>query len=139
MISDPSPALDQIPVLGFPSDTHLMPTPAPNQTPLRKNRLSVHLAVDVSGTDIHGERFFERTRSLNVSGGGICFVSRRDLAVGGRLFLDIELPFRLRKHFGDRSDYEVRAVICRVEPAIPGEFSRVGARFLGETKESRRS
>ncbi len=97
----------------------------------RGKRVPLHLPIDASGVDVHGRKFSERTRTLNVSGGGICFVTRKDLQVGSRLVLYIELPFRLRKHFGGRSEYHVRAVVCRLEPAVEG-LARVGARFLGE-------
>jgi hypothetical protein len=98
----------------------------------REKRVGLHLPVRVHGEDAAGIRFAELTRSVNVSGGGICFESHRQVAVGTRLQLAIELPPPLRRHFGDREVYEARAVVCRVEHA-PGEpVSRVGARFLAE-------
>ena len=39
----------------------------------------------------------------------------------------------MRKHFGDKPVYEVKAVICRVE-SFEGEQARIGARFLGEAR-----
>ena len=98
----------------------------------RKNRVPLHLPVDVSGLDAKGSPFAEMTRTLNVSAGGICFESRQNLLVGGRLTLYIRLPLRLRKPFGGRSIYGVKAVICRVEPVPGEEILRVGARFLAE-------
>jgi hypothetical protein len=98
----------------------------------RERRMGIHLAVEVSGRDSMGRSFSEKTRSLNVSGGGICFESRQLLDVGSRLELVIELPPSLRPHFSGRSVYRARALVCRVEhfPAEPRY--RVGARFLGE-------
>lgn len=98
----------------------------------REKRVALNLPVEVRGEDSSGERFTELTRSLNISGGGICFESHRQLVVGSRLRLNIELPVSLRKHFGDRDAYRARAVVCRVERFEGQEVSRVGARFLGE-------
>jgi hypothetical protein len=59
----------------------------------RQKRMGLHLPVEVRGEDGGGVRFTEHTRSVNVSGGGICFESHRHIAVGARLHLSIELPF----------------------------------------------
>lgn len=98
----------------------------------REKRVALHLPVEVRGEDSAGVRFKEATRSINVSGGGICFESRRQVSVGSRLRLVIELPASLRRHFGNREVYRARAVVCRVERFEGEEASRVGARFLGE-------
>jgi len=97
----------------------------------RQKRVGLHLPLAVSGRDVGGSRFTEVTRSVNVSGGGILFESHRPLAIGDRLELSIELPFSLRRHFGDRDTYRARAVVCRVEPPSGEGPKRVGARFLG--------
>jgi hypothetical protein len=103
----------------------------------REKRVGLHLPVEVRGEDRAGTRFTEMTRSLNVSGGGICFESHRLLSVGARLELVIDLPVSLRRHFGNRDVYRARAVVCRVERSATDGASRIGARFLGEgpTKE----
>jgi hypothetical protein len=98
----------------------------------RARRMPLHLLVEVRGEDVAGTRFTEKTRTLNVSGGGICFESRRRLPVGGRVRLSIELPARLRRHFGNQAVYRARAVICRVERARGAYPAKVGARFLRE-------
>jgi len=77
-------------------------------------------------------RFTEKTRSLNVSGGGICFESRRRLPIGARVQLEIELPARLRRLFGDQEVYRARAVVCRLERPRSADATHVGARFLRE-------
>jgi hypothetical protein len=97
----------------------------------RERRMGLHLTLGVRGRDERGRAFTETTRSLNVSGGGLCFESVNKLEVGGRLALVIELPQGLRRKFGGRAAYQVRALVCRVEP-VGGERYRVGARFLGE-------
>jgi hypothetical protein len=98
----------------------------------RQKRVPLHLPLEVRGEDAAGVRFTERTRSLNVSGGGICFESRRRLSIGARVRLAIELPARLRRHFGDQEVYRARAVVCRLERTRRAEAAQVGARFLHE-------
>ena len=98
----------------------------------REKRVGLHLPVEVRGEDGSGARFTEYTRSVNVSGGGICFESHRQIAVGARLHLSIDLPMSLRRHFGDRDVFRVRAVVCRVERFGGEGVARIGARFLGE-------
>jgi hypothetical protein len=98
----------------------------------REKRVALHLPVEVQGEDASGVRFTEFTRSVNISGGGILFESHRQILVGARLLLSIELPVSLRRHFGDRDVYRARAVVCRVERFEGEEQSRIGARFLGE-------
>jgi len=98
----------------------------------RERRVALHLPVEVRGEDVAGVPFTEHTRSVNVSGGGICFESHRKVAIGSRLQLSIELPVHLRRHFGDQDVYKARAVVCRVERASGPESARIGARFLRE-------
>ena len=98
----------------------------------REKRMGLHLPVEVRGEDAGGVRFTEFTRSVNVSGGGICFESHRQISVGARLQMSIELPVNLRRHFGNQDVYRARAVVCRVERFEGEETARVGARFLGE-------
>ena len=98
----------------------------------REKRVGLHLPVEVRGEDGSGARFTEYTRSVNVSGGGICFESHRHIAVGARLQLSIELPVSLRRHFGNRDVFNARAVVCRVERFEGEDVARIGARFLGE-------
>jgi hypothetical protein len=42
------------------------------------------------------------------------------------------VPPALRRHFGGRAAYAVKAVVCRLEPIEGGATYRIGARFLGE-------
>jgi hypothetical protein len=98
----------------------------------RAKRVGLHLPVSVSGESAGGRSFSESTRSLNVSGGGICFESRQKLLIGQRLMLRIQLPAGLRRHFGGRAMYEAQAVVCRVEQFEGEAVARIGARFLAE-------
>lgn len=93
--------------------------------------MGLELSVEVRGRDERNLPFRETTRSVNVSGGGLCFLSATRLEVGERLELLIELPPRLRARFGGRTEYRVRALVCRVERHGDTGF-RVGARFLAE-------
>jgi hypothetical protein len=54
--------------------------------------------------------------------------------VGSRVTLHIQLPPRLRRHFGGKSIYRARAVVCRVERFENQPVSRVGVRFLAEVE-----
>lgn len=99
----------------------------------REKRMGLHLPVEVRGEDAGGARFTEYTRSVNVSGGGICFESHRQISVGTRLQLSIDLPLNLRHYFGNQDVYRARAVVCRVERFEGEAAARVGARFLGES------
>jgi hypothetical protein len=100
----------------------------------RQRRVGLQLPLDVSGLDASGAPFAEATRSVNLSGGGLCFESRQRLAVGSRVSVRIELPPPLRRHFGSRATYRALAVVCRVERFEGQPLSRVGARFLGEVE-----
>lgn len=98
----------------------------------RDKRMALNLPVEVRGEDVAGVPFTEHTRSVNVSGRGICFESHRQVAVGARLHLAIELPVNLRRHFGNKDVYRARAVVCRMERFEGAEAARIGARFLRE-------
>jgi hypothetical protein len=97
----------------------------------RSRRLALVLPVVVSGEDLAGHAFNESTSTLNVSGGGLAFATRRRILMGSRLVLEVRLPPRLRRHFAGRDTYRVRAVVCRL--VVPeGGPAQVGVRFLGE-------
>jgi hypothetical protein len=98
----------------------------------RQKRVGLNLPLDVNGSDAGGDRFEETTRTLNVSGGGLAFETGRDLQMGSRLDLRIELPPPLRHRFGGKSEYAVRAVVCRIERPQGAAIGRIGVRFLGE-------
>jgi hypothetical protein len=98
----------------------------------RQKRVGLHLPLAVAGRDAGGARFSDDTRTVNVSGGGLAFETERDIQMGSRLDLSIQLPPALRRHFGGRSVYGVRAVVCRVERLQGAAVSRIGVRFLGE-------
>jgi hypothetical protein len=100
----------------------------------RNKRVPIHLDLGVSGRDVAGKTFAETTRTLNVSGGGVCFESRARLFVGAMLTLHIQIPVPLRSRFGGKPVYRVRAVVCRVEWPDEQPFGRVGARFLEEVE-----
>ena len=98
----------------------------------RGKRAPLHLTVDVSGQEAGGSPFAHRPRTLNISGGGLCFESPIRLLVGSRLTLHIQLPPPLRRHFAGLSLYRVKAVVCRIEHLEGATLSRIGVRFLEE-------
>jgi hypothetical protein len=100
----------------------------------REKRVGLHLPLEVSGDDASGTAFAESSRSVNVSGGGLCFETGRTLIVGARLIVQIALPPPLRRHFGGKAVYRARAVVCRVEHSLSDAVYRVGVRFLGEVQ-----
>jgi PilZ domain len=97
----------------------------------RSRRMGLMLPVTVAGSDLSGRSFSEATRTVNVSGGGLAFETRRRLEIGSRVVLDIRLPPRLRHHFGGHDRYRVRAVVCRIV-AGQDRLVEVGVRFTGE-------
>lgn len=98
----------------------------------RERRVGLHLPLEVNGQDAAGTAFRESARTVNISGGGLCFETRRDLSIGARLALQIELPPALQKHFGGKATYKARAVVCRAERVSDQDAARIGVRFLGE-------
>jgi hypothetical protein len=100
----------------------------------RARRLDLHLPIEVSGRDLKGRAFTEVGRTRNISGGGVCFESSLHPPIGSRVLLRIQVPPALRARFGQRSVYQVQAVICRVENFQGEPSSRVGARFVGEPR-----
>lgn len=95
----------------------------------RGKRIELRLPLEVEGQDESGGTFAESTQTRNLSGGGLCFETNRPLAVGQRVTLRVQLPESLRRHFGGRAVYHVRAILCRVERP-PGEaVTLAGARF----------
>ena len=101
----------------------------------RNNRVPLRLDLEVRGRDAAGVLFRESTRSVNVSGGGMCFESRARLNVGVPLTLQIHIPVPLRPRFRGQPVYRVRAIVCRVEWPQGQPFARIGARFLQEIKD----
>ena len=98
----------------------------------RGRRTALRLDVEAEGQDIMGRDFFESTRTVNISGGGLCLETRHQVAVGSQLTLAIAVPETLRRHFGGSPIYRARAVVCRVELPDGEGLRRVGARILGE-------
>ncbi len=96
----------------------------------REKRVGLRLALEVRGQDAAGADFAHSTQTINISGGGVCFETPRNLLVGARVLLDIQIPPPLRSHFGGRENYRAWAVVCRVERFEGQASSRIGARFL---------
>lgn len=101
----------------------------------RERRLDIQLPVEVRGQDVAGGAVREEARSLNISGGGMCFECGRAVAPGSRIVLKIALPPPLRKHFGGRPEYHVKAVVCRSVRLDPAREFHIGVRFLENVGE----
>src|SRR6266700_1573578 len=89
----------------------------------RSRRVPLHLPVRLRVSDPPSS-FVEHTRTLNVSGGGICLESHQSLEVGTRVELAIELPRPLRHHFGNRAVYRARAVVEEAAGALQSSGRR---------------
>ncbi|HUG52591.1 MAG TPA: PilZ domain-containing protein [Vicinamibacteria bacterium] len=98
----------------------------------RQTRRGLRLPLNLSGRDGRGAPFAERGQTVNVSGGGLCFEAVRRVPVGSRVDLRIQVPPALRRHFGGKAVYGVKAVVCRLEAVEGGATYRIGARFIGE-------
>jgi c-di-GMP-binding flagellar brake protein YcgR len=98
----------------------------------RERRVGLRLPIEVDGQDARGASFHDSARTVNISGGGLCFESARNLPIGARLALRIEVPAALQKHFGGKATYRAHAVVCRMERATDQAVARIGVRFLGE-------
>jgi PilZ domain len=96
----------------------------------REKRVGLRLPLEVRGQDAAGADFAHPAQTINISGGGVCFETPRNLLVGARVLLDIQIPPPLRSHFGGRENYRAWAVVCRVERFEGQASSRIGARFL---------
>jgi hypothetical protein len=99
----------------------------------RARRVNLQLPVEVKGQDASGAPFIETTSSLNVSAGGICFVSEHVVDIGARLQIEVRLPAALRHHFGGRPVYRAESVVCRAQRLAGQSTFQVGARFLRNT------
>jgi hypothetical protein len=104
----------------------------------REKRVGLRLSLEVSGQDAGGAAFGHSAQTLNISGGGVCFETPRNVPVGTRLLLTIQIPPALRGHFGGRAIYKAWAVVCRVERFEGQAVSRIGARFLGDAGDGPR-
>jgi len=101
----------------------------------REKRVGLRLSLDISGQDAGGVAFAHSAQTFNISGGGVCFETPRNVLVGTRLLLINQIPPALRGHFGGRAVYRAWAVVCRVERFEGQASSRIGARFLGDAGE----
>ena len=94
----------------------------------RERRVPVHLPILVRGTDRAGERFEERTSSVNLCRGGAAFATRYALDLGERLQINIPVPAA-----GGEPDAEF-ATQGRIVYVVPGANDReliVGVEFTG--------
>jgi len=98
----------------------------------RERRLALRLPIEVRGGSDSEGRFHEATRTLNLSGGGVCFESRRRLQVGMPLSLDIEIPPSLQHYFHDATVYQTRAIVYRVQRIPRSDVEHVVARFVSD-------
>ena len=99
----------------------------------RAKRVNLRLPVEVKGQDASGAPFIESTTTLNVSSGGICFLSEHVVDVEARVQVEVRLPAALRHHFEGRAVYRAESVVCRAQRLAGQSAYQVGARFLRNT------
>ena len=94
----------------------------------RERRVPVHLPIVVRGTDRAGEKFEERTSSVNLCRGGAAFSTRYALALGDRLQINIPVAPTPSDPEGDFATHG------RIVHVVPGATVReliVGVEFTG--------
>jgi c-di-GMP-binding flagellar brake protein YcgR len=94
----------------------------------RERRVPVHLPMLVRGTDRSGDRFEERTSSVNLCRGGVAFATRYAVDLGTKL--EISIPSA-----SSAGDTEAEfSTLGRIVHLMPGKSEResvVGVEFTG--------
>lgn len=92
-------------------------------------RQQIPLLLLVRGSGPEGP-WEERTLTLDVSAGGVCFALKRPVRLGEALHLHLPLPQRLRQHDLTSPSYSAYGVVRKVGAGDP---PRVGVAFHGKT------
>jgi hypothetical protein len=97
----------------------------------RGERLKLSIPVYVTGHDRNTGKWREMAKTLNVSRFGIALQMRTRIPQGTVVHLTLPLPVKLRNHsYGDHN-YNVYAIVRRVQPPKDG-LRIVGVELLGE-------
>ncbi|HJQ24311.1 MAG TPA: PilZ domain-containing protein [Blastocatellia bacterium] len=97
----------------------------------RAPRLQLALPAHVTGHDRYHGKWQETTQTLNVSRSGVAIPLSRRIPQGTVLRLTLPLPARWRTHDHSSHNYNVYAIVRRVERPQQGR-QVVGLEFLGE-------
>jgi CheY-like chemotaxis protein/curved DNA-binding protein CbpA len=105
---------------------------SPNEDNRRsRRRFNLYIAAQVTGYSRDGARWEEPAETLDVSKTGLTFRIRKALQTGQILYISLPLPTKLRMHGFDDPNYEVYAVVRRIEPAKKG-VRVVGVELIGD-------
>jgi hypothetical protein len=96
----------------------------------KSNRYSLSLPAQVTGVDRMSGIWTDSAQTLDVSRRGVALKMQKCVRHGSVLHLSLPLPARLRIHGQSGADYEVYALVRRMEPTKGGART-VGLEFLG--------
>lgn len=91
-----------------------------------KTRITCTFTAVVRGHDADGKEFEDRARVLNLSAGGVYMLLNRPVYAGGRVSMQIALPFGTEEP--DRPGLMTEGTILREEAYLPG-FTGVAVKF----------
>ncbi|MGH9679702.1 MAG: PilZ domain-containing protein [Candidatus Acidiferrales bacterium] len=94
----------------------------------RERRVPVHLPMVVRGTDHAGEKFEERTSSVNLCRGGAAFATRFAIDLGDRLDIFISAPSPAKD---PDTEFSTQGRVVHLDRGIDGHKQVVGVEFTG--------
>lgn len=94
----------------------------------RERRVPLHLPMVVRGTDRTGEKFEERTSSVNLGRGGAAFATRYAVNLGGRLEISIPVAPTAAE---PETEFSTEGRIVHLAPAANNSQIIVGVEFTG--------
>jgi len=110
-------------------------TPSATKPPIkerrRASRIQLALPVHVTGHDRYHGKWQETARTLNVSRTGVAVHLSRRIPQGTVLHLSLPLPARWRTHDHSSLNYDVYAIVRRVQRPQEGQ-QVIGLEFIGE-------
>ena len=94
----------------------------------RERRVPVQLPILVRGTDRAGEKFEERTLSVNLCRGGAAFATRYTVDLGGRVEIDIPVAPPTSE---EDAEFSTQGRIVHLAPGRNDREKIVGVEFTG--------
>ncbi len=91
-------------------------------------RLPIRVPIFLKGRDKHGNEFFELTHTVNVSAGGACFPSKRDLEIRTDLVVSIPAPVDIGSGYDDY-EFKFPAKIVRIDNGLINPSKKISVRF----------
>jgi len=94
----------------------------------RERRIPVQLPILVRGTDRAGEKFQERTSSVNVCRGGAAFTTSFALDLGNRLEINISV---IPSAAEPETEFSTHGRIVHLDAGVNAQNTIVGIEFTG--------